>query len=33
MQPLQDFLEMQMTECYGTLAEAYLPMTEIYQNK
>ena len=31
--PLQDFLEMQMTELYGMSAEAYLPMMEVYQNK
>ena len=30
---LQDFLEMQMTECYGMSAEAYLPIMGIYQNK
>ena len=29
----QDFLQMQMTQCYGMSAEAYLPMMEIYQKK
>ena len=33
MLPHQDFLEMQMTECYGMSAGAYLPMIEIYLNK